>query len=969
MRKSLSLSLLVSLFFFLVSGIASHAEDRDSLKYKVAGVVLDNDSGEPVYMATVIVKELDLWTSTDMDGSFELKDIPAGKFTIEFSLLGYETYTKVFDIKKDITSLEIKLMITNLMLNEVVVVAKEGGEITSASNISKQTIEHIQPSSLKDVMQLLPGNVTENPTLTSTNTLSIRDISNNSANIAGTALIVDGGAVSNDANMQMMSAGNAMNSGQMNTQSTAGGGIDVRQISTDNIESVEVIRGIPSVEYGDLTSGVVVVKTKAGVSPWNIRLKTDPRLKQVSLGKGFSLGEKNGIMNVNADYANAYSDIRTPSSAYNRVNFQLGYYNNFNNKLTMNVSLRGNYSNATNKSDPDLFLNEISSERDMGLNLNIHGKWIINKPWLTNIKFVVLGSIADQRSRSKKYQGTAGYTPTSSSMTDSEGLGFFTEPQYYSDVTIYGLPIDASARLTANLFGQYGKITNKFFIGAEWNIEGNNGRGKVFDLHCPPSPGSASAFRERSYKDIPFLNRITGFAEDNFRFPIGRTELELQAGVRVNGIFARNVNTSNFFSVEPRTNLKYTIIDKKSGFRNLSLRGGWGIAYKMAPMAFLYPEDAYKDMVSFSYNDFDANNYGMNVITTKRVATNNVDLRPQKSENIEAGIEFDAGFMNGSIVYFNEKLTHGFGFTTEYIPMKYQRFGYEWVNGNPVYTAPPSGVEPIYVNGDVTYNFIKMPKINDTTFMSLSRPVNNITNHKWGIEYTFDFAQIEAIRTTLNLSGAYMFMRTEKDGMAMRLHAGGSYGRTYPYVGIYAGSASSSNGSIRERFNTNLRIITHIPKIAMVVTLTAQLIFMDRSKTLCEYNNESLPYFYNENNERISGAEAMEDREHTKLINPLYIMNRAGEMIPFTQEMERDPAYHDLILSTNTGTYYVKQGFPFYGMLNLRITKEIKDIATFSFYANNFLNLRGRVKNNVTGYPSDRNTPIYFGAEIKINIK
>ena len=98
-------------------------------------------------------------------------------------------------------------------------------------------------------------------------------------------------------------------------------------------------------------------------------------------------------------------------------------------------------------------------------------------------------------------------------------------------------------------------------------------------------------------------------------------------------------------------------------------------------------------------------------------------------------------------------------------------------------------------------------------------------------------------------------------------------------------------------------------------------------------------------------------------------MNRAGDIIPFTQEMERDPAYHDLILTTNTSTYYVRQGFPFYGMLNLRITKEIKDIATFSFYANNFLNLRGRVKNNVTGYPSDRNTPLYFGAEIKINIK
>jgi len=70
----------------------------------------------------------------------------------------------------------------SLALDEVVVTAKEGGEITSSSKISAQTIEHIQPSSLKDVMQLLPGSITENPNLTSVNTLSIRDIGSNTAN-------------------------------------------------------------------------------------------------------------------------------------------------------------------------------------------------------------------------------------------------------------------------------------------------------------------------------------------------------------------------------------------------------------------------------------------------------------------------------------------------------------------------------------------------------------------------------------------------------------------------------------------------------------------------------------------------------------------------------------------------------------------------------------------------------------------
>ena len=56
-------------------------------------------------------------------------------------------------------------------------------------------------------------------------------------------------------------------------------------------------------------------------------------------------------------------------------------------------------------------------------------------------------------------------------------------------------------------------------------------------------------------------------------------------------------------------------------------------------------------------------------------------------------------------------------------------------------------------------------------------------------------------------------------------------------------------------------------------------------------------------------------------------------------------------------------------MLNLRLTKEFGKTATVSFYANNLLNLRGRVRNTVTHYPSDRNTPLYFGAEVKLSIQ
>jgi len=957
----------------VIPGRNTYAQDNG--KFTISGTVVESGTDTPVFMATVVVKELGLWALTDDTGFFELKGLPSGKFTFEFSILGYETRTLPMDIRKNVPALRIRMDATSLTLDEVVVTAKEGGEMTTSSKISKQTIEHVQPSSLRDVMQLLPGSVTENPTLTTMNSLSIRDISGNTANALGTALVVDGASLNNDANLQTLSSGKVINDADNNVKSSAGGGVDARQVSTDNIESVEVIRGIPSVVYGDLTSGAVVVKTKAGVTPWEIRLKTDPHLKQISAGKGFSLGEKAGMMNFDADCAYAYNDIRTPSSAYQRFNFQVGYSNNFAKKLQFNVKLRGNYSNASNTSDPDLFLDEVSREREKGLRLNVNGRWIVNRPWLTNVEYLLTGSIADQYSRDKSYQGSAGYTPVTTETSNTEGPGFFTRPQYYSDVEIFGRPVDAQARVTANLFGQYGSIKNKALAGIEWKADGNTGSGKQFDPLCPPDPSSPTSLRNRSFSDIPFLHRLTAYAEDCITLPLGSTALELQAGVRFNTIMASGINTSRYSCLEPRTNARYVMVKKNSGLRELSIRGGWGMNCKMPSMMYLYPENAYKDIVSFNYNDFDATGYGMNVITTKSVETLNNALKPQSSRNIEAGLEFETKPVSGSVVYYNEALTDGYGFIKDYIPMTYTRYGYTWKDDSHSTVVRQdeyyqSGDRFTYRQGQISNSAGKiLPSIQDTTFMEFYRPVNSIRNNKWGVEFTLDFAKIKAINTSISVSGAYMNMTSGNTEYTSLLYSGSSGGRTYPYVGIYKGSSTSSNGSVKERLSTNIRFVTHIPSIAMVVTLTAQMVFMDRTRNLAEFSGESLPYYYDENGQRISGQQALNDTEHTKHIAPVMLMDRSGRLIPFTQEMEQDPAYGNLIINTNTSTYYITQSYPFYGMLNIRLTKEIKKIATISFYANNFLNLRGRVRNSVTKYPTDKNTPIYFGAEVKITIR
>lgn len=937
-------------------------------RHSISGKVCDAESGEAVYMAYVIAKEAGLWAVTDEKGDFTLKGLPGGHQTIEVSFLGYDNWTASLDLNKDISGYKVELNALSLTLEAVTVTAKEGGEISSSSKISSQTLEHIQPSSLKDVMQLLPGSITANPSLTSANALSIRDIGSTESNIAGTALILDGASVSNDGNMQMLASGTVMNSGAQNVASTAGGGVDARQVATDNIESVEVIRGIPSAVYGDLTSGAVVVKTRAGASPLTVRLKSDPQLKQIAAGKGFRLKDGHGALNFDSDFAIARNDVRSPSSAYRRFNFQTGWSNTYKKVFTINTRLQARYSNASDRSDPDIVLDELSQSRESGLRLNVNGRWMLRKSWITDIEYLLAGSVSQQYSRQRKYQGSAGYTPVTLSMQDGEYQGFFTRPQYYSDVTVTGLPLDAQAKLTAKLFGKYGRISNKVLVGAEWKMQGNPGPGKEFDAARPPSPGSSAAYRERSFADIPFMNRFTAFAEDDFSLPLGPTVLELRAGIRANAIAAEGITTGQFSCLEPRLNAKYHIIKKNTGFRALSIRAGRGVSCKMPSMIYLYPEPAYKDLVSYSYNDFGANNYGLAVLTTRKMDTANPDLRLQKSLNTEFGLEFDQGQVSGSIVWYDERMSGGYGFTTQFSPVEYRRYGYTWVNGAPSQTTLPSGAAPVYSNGGVSSGGSALPFISDTTFMARAVPSNNISNHKKGLEFTLEFPRIRAINTSISVSGAWQQMRLSSNGLTGRLYGGLQNGRSYPYVGIYAGSATASNASVRERFNTNIRFVTHIPRIAMVFTLTAQMVFSESTKYFCNYKGSSLPYFYDDAHRRVGGQAALDDTQHTKYIPPVFIMGRDGNVIPFTDEMARDDAYRNLILSTNTAGYYLRQSFPFYSMFNIRLTKEMKD-ATISFYANNFLNMKGRVRNSVTGYPSDKNTPLYFGAEVKITIR
>jgi outer membrane receptor protein involved in Fe transport len=218
-------------------------------------------------------------------------------------------------------------------------------------------MEHLQPSSFTDLLELLPGGTSKDPMLNVVNNIRLREASPMGSNYAtsslGTSFLVDGARISTNANMQSISG--AWESAALEREST-NSGVDMRTISTDDIESVEIVRGIPSVQYGDLTSGLVKIERRRGGRDFQARLKSDMQSKLVYVAKGFEWRNRT-TLNVSADYLYSKADPRNSLNNYSRLTFsaRVGHTwqrPTYNLRLSTNLDYTGSFDGE--KQDPDL---------------------------------------------------------------------------------------------------------------------------------------------------------------------------------------------------------------------------------------------------------------------------------------------------------------------------------------------------------------------------------------------------------------------------------------------------------------------------------------------------------------------------------------------------------------------------------------------------------------------------------------
>ena len=928
MRKALVISILILL------PLLSFARDGVGHIY---GKVKDAESGEPLVGVVLSLGEDYLWATSGSDGSFAFDNVQKGKYILKAVCLGYVDTTIEVESKGKVEELEIKMSISSLAIEEVVVTAQRPKDGMSTSHIiSREALNHLQMSNMSDMAALLPGGKTVNPDLTASKVLSLRSGGSSEGNAAfGTALEVDGVRLGNNAGLSEM------------------GGIDTRNLSVENIEDIEVITGVPSAEYGDLNSGMVKIKTKRGRSPYNVTISVNPRTWQLSASKGFDLGKERGILNASLEWARATKQLISPYESYTRRGLTLNYSNTFFKKLRFEAGFAGNIGGMNSKDDPDAYSGAYSKVRDNSFRGNVSLSWLVNKPWITNLKLNANINFNDNLSRTHKYNDYASSKPA----VHSQEQGYYLAEQlplnWFSDYMVDSKELDLSADLKYEWTKKVRGLDSKFKAGLQWKANGNVGQGEYY---LDPKLAD-DGFRPRSFSQYPFMHNFSIYAEERLKLPVGRTSLEISAGLRFENVFIQGSDYKHTNTLSPRLNARWDFNE------HWALRGGWGITEKLPSFFILYPKQEYWDKETFQISYADKSSYVY--YTLPYTMMFNPNLRWQRNNNSEIGLEMNYSGFSVTLVGFYNITKNPYRISYAYTPFTYTQWtkpeGFS-ASENALITVDNRTGEVFIKNSEDEFWTPIASKTQDKTFIKNTMQKNGEPMYRSGAELTVDFPEIRPIRTSFRVDASYTWTKF-KDESISGFYRGGSHsgvssdgspvetGRSYEFVGYYPNGDKDNSlicGKITHNLDANVTAITHIPRARLIVTCRLEMSILTRSRNIAA-----------------PGAKRNESG-YMELWPVEYMDVETGLVQPFTDELKSDPRFHDLLLTSSNIYSFDRDGYGFYCCANLSITKEIGKHVSISFFANNFTNSRPYVISKATGVGAIFTPAFYYGLTCRL---
>ncbi|MDR1883382.1 MAG: TonB-dependent receptor [Prevotella sp.] len=965
--------------------------------YTISGKVLEKKYRTPVEYAVISVPALELAVFSGMEGRFTLKNLPAGTVELNISCLGYKKNTIKIQVDKNADNLLFYLAEDNLQLNEVVVTAeKKMEDLTTAYTIERAALEQLQILNITEIAALLPGGQTSRKlnlavSRSDADRFAIR--SNNADELGlpsfGTAVEVDGVRLSGNSQF---------------TESIKGA--DTRNVASNNIESVEIITGVPSVEHGDLSNGMIRINSKRGKSPFNIELATKPNTKSISFGKGFDLGNNRGILNAGFENAKSNSDLASPYTTYDRNNLSLIYSKAFdtrrNNPLSLSFGITGNIGGYDSHGDPDAFIETYTKERDNTLRLNLKVDWLLNRSWITKLEFSGTLSYSDLLTEQKTNKSASSTTSAIHSMEPGHYIGslYDVNPNagiilipngyWYQTEREDNKPLVYTAKLKANWARKAGNTINRFMLGTDFNRTSNRGRGKYYtDMRYAPT------WREYRYDEQSSVNNLAIFAENETSFILpGKTSLRASIGLRGDLTHIGKSDYGTVSSLSPRISAKYMFWNRPDNtLSQMSMRAGFGDAVKLPASYILKPTPTYQDRLAFAPPRAPDGTIYYAYNTMPSTTVYNPDLRWQRSRLIELEFNARVGQVNISLLAYNNTTMNPYIQTTLYTPHSY------------AFTDSDKALENCLIpNEDRRYSIDKTSGIvtvsdltgnlpdeqlayeRRKTFKTNSYYYNGDSFSKRGLEWVVNFGKIPSIRTSFQIDGAYNYYKGVEKGLVANVRSLAD-GNPYKYIGLYEGSYSVANGSLSKKITNNLSISTHIPAVRMIVSFRLESCLYDYKQMLSESATGTRGFATATRSDYFPSGSTSDiyKEDNFVAVYPLYYisLDDMDTRIPFAEKFlwaeKNDPAlFHELasmIVRTNTSYYFRPKDISAYFSANLNVTKELGDHVSVSFLANNFLNNIAGVKNKQNGseYTSYQSSyvPIpvfYYGMTLRIKL-
>jgi outer membrane cobalamin receptor len=956
----------------------------------LTGKVLDNKTRLPIEYAVVSVPERELWATTNERGEFRINLVGEDRFTLIISCLGYMKNTTIYENSLSLAHNNIfYLKQDNLQLSEVVVTAqKQKSEIATTYAIDRNAINHIQANSITDVMALLPGAATSKSlSLTSEQRIGIRSQNATELDNAsfGTAIEVDGVRMSNNS-----------------TYTSGVEGTDIRNISMANIESIEIVTGLPSVEHGDLTAGMVKINTKKGKSPLEIEIINKPFIKSYSVQKGFLLGKNAGTLNASVEHTSSISNRASPYTTYNRNGVNLAYQNTLRlmtKPVILTYTLAGNSGGYNSESDPDAFTSTYTKIKDNVLRSSLKLNWLLNTSWITNLEFFSSVNYSDKLTEKKTNHSSssavaaihtteAGYHIGTNYDDNPEAAILMIPAGYWYDLGFDDdKPVTYSLELKAKWNKEIGKVSNKVLLGAGFDYAGNYGRGVYYD-----DMRYAPTYRSYRYDIQPFIKTLALYAEDKINFPVLGRDMQVQAGVRADIVAIRGSEYGVSTGLSPRINSRYTILDRRSGFiSNLTFYANLGDAVKLPSANILYPRQTFTDKPVFASGTLSDGSVFYAYYTQPERLVYNPDLKWERNRKSEIGIDMKTSIARISLSAFYDRTYNPYKYVSSYSPYEYKYTDRAALNDVPISFEnrvfnidQQSGVVTVsdrsgtYASQELAYKTLRQFK--SSTYYANGSPVE-----KSGINWLIDFEQIKALKTSVRVDGAYF----QYKGLDKTLEvdwptsSNMSDGNPYKYLAYYVGSASWANGSETAKLTTNVTFTTHIPAVRMIFTLRLEACFYDYSQNLSQYNGGTRSYVIDNKDSFVPSTNNTNIYAGNVFVAtyPLYYttIDDMDTQIPFLETFlwakDNDKTLYDelakMVLKSNYNYYFNASRNSVYYSANINLTKEIGNHVSLSFMANNFFNNMKQVTNSWTGsnlslYQSGKIPQLSYGISLRI---